>query len=83
VVGQRLEQIVAQVPPHREAIRDRPHELAFGAQILEEHHQLQLEEDDRVNRRPAALSVERLYQLPHKREVEPSLKAPVEVLFGD
>jgi hypothetical protein len=40
MVGQRLEEVVAQVSPHREAIRDHPHELAFGAQILEEHHQL-------------------------------------------
>ncbi len=41
MVGQRLLQVVAQeVPTHREAVGNRSHELAFGAQVLKEHHQL-------------------------------------------
>jgi len=55
--------------------------LALRTQVLEEHHQLELEEDDRVNRRPASVSVERTHQFPHEREVELSFQAAVEVVF--
>jgi hypothetical protein len=56
--------------------------LALRTEILEEHHKLELEEDDRIHRRPAAVSVERRHQLPHEREVEPCLQAAVEVVLG-
>jgi hypothetical protein len=48
-----------------------------------EDHQLQLEEDDRVNRRPAAVGVERPHKLPHEREVQTRLQATVEVIVWD
>jgi len=57
VVGQRLEQVVAQVPAQGQAVRDYPHQLALGADVLEEHDELELEEDDRVDRRPATVRV--------------------------
>jgi hypothetical protein len=57
--------------------------LALGADVLEEHDELELEEDDRVNRRPAAPRVERPHQIPHEREVQPCLKAAVEVVLRD
>ena len=83
VVGQRLVQVVAEVPPQGEPIRDHPHEPAFGAQVLEEHHQLQLEEDDWVHRWPAATGVKRGDDLPRKREVDLRLQPAVEVVRGD
>jgi hypothetical protein len=82
VVGQRLVEVVAQVPSQREAIGYEPHQLALRADVLEEHHELQLEEDDRVHRGPAAIRVERGDELPDEREVEPRLQAAVEVVFG-
>jgi len=57
--------------------------LALRADVFEEHGELELEEDDRVHRRPAAPGVEWADQVPHEREVEPRLKAAVEVAFGD
>jgi hypothetical protein len=74
-------EVVAQIPTQREAISDHPHELPLAPQILEEHEELELEEDDRVHRRPATFCVERRNQLPHEREVERRLQAPVEVIF--
>ena len=82
MVGQGLEEIVAQVPPHGEPVGHDAHELALGADVLEEHHQLQLEEDYRVHRRATAIGVERGDEFAHEREVEPRLQAAVEVLFG-
>jgi hypothetical protein len=83
VVGQGFEQVVAEVPPQREPVGDDAHQLALAPEILEEHDELQLEEDHRVDRRPAALGVERPHQLPHEREVEPRLQAAVEVVLWD
>ena len=81
MIGQGFEEVVAEVPAQGQAVGDDPHQLALGADVLEEHDELELEEDDRVNRRPAASRVEWGDQLPHEREVEPSLKAAVEVLL--
>jgi hypothetical protein len=56
--------------------------MALAPEVLEEHNELELEEDDRVHRRPATVGVERLHQLPHEREVQACLKAAVEVVLG-
>jgi hypothetical protein len=83
VVGQRLVEVVAHVPPQGEAVGVDLHQLALRAKVLEEHHQLQFEEDDRVNRWPATSRVERGDEFPHERKVQPCLKAAVEVVFWD
>jgi hypothetical protein len=44
MVGQELEEVIPYVPAQREAVGDHPHELPLGAQILDEHQQLQLED---------------------------------------
>ena len=81
MVGQRLEEVVAQVPPQREAVGDDTHELALRTEVLEEHHQLELEEDDRVDGWPATFCVEWPHELPDEGEVEPSFQAAVEVVL--
>ncbi len=68
---------------HREAVGDDPHELPLAPEVLEEHDELELEEDDRIDGRPAALGVQRLHQIPHEREVERRFEAAVEVVFWD
>jgi hypothetical protein len=78
-----LQPVFHQVPAHREAIGYDTHELPLGADVLEEHDELELEEDDRVHRRPAAVRVERPHQLPDERKVEPGLQATVEVVLRD
>jgi len=49
VVGERLVEVVAQVPPHREAIRRDDHQLTLRAQTLEEQDEL---EQDSLNTMP-------------------------------
>jgi hypothetical protein len=68
MVGQGFVEVLAQVPAQREAIGYKAHGLPFGAQILEEHHQLQLEEDHRVHRRANRAGVEGTHQFPGERE---------------
>ena len=63
VVGQRLGQVVAEVPAQAEAVGDHPQQLALGAQPLEEQHELQLEEDDRVDGGPADVGVGPAHQV--------------------
>ena len=76
VVGQALGEVVAGVPAHREAIGGHPHELALRADALEEHGELELEEDHRVYQRPAAPRVQGPDQLPHESA------ASMEILEG-
>jgi hypothetical protein len=83
VIREWLLQIVAEIPAHREAVGHHPHELPLRAKIFEEHDELELVEDHRIHRRPAALGVERAHQLPHKREIERRLKAAVEMVLPD
>jgi hypothetical protein len=49
LVGQGFAQIVADIPPYAEPVGDQTQEVAFGANAFKEHHQLELEEDDRIN----------------------------------
>src|SRR4029453_15437154 len=49
VIGQRLIQRVAEIPAMGEVEAGRRDELALGADALEEHDELQLEEDHRVD----------------------------------
>ena len=83
MVGQGFEQVVAEVPAQGQAVRDHPHQLALGADVLEEHEELELEENHGVERRPATPRVKRPRQLPHEREVETSFQAAVEAVFWD
>jgi hypothetical protein len=55
MVGQWLPEVIAEIPAQTEPIGDQPHQLALGAEAREEHHQLQLEEDARVDAGPAPL----------------------------
>ena len=70
VVGQRLVQVVAEVPAVRQVEGDRLHELALGPQTLEEHDQLELEEDHGVDARAPAGGVAVAGPLAHEAQVE-------------
>ena len=57
-------------------------ELALGAQPFEEHHQLQLEEDHRVDGGAPPVSVALPRPLPDEGQVERGLEVPVEMIPG-
>jgi hypothetical protein len=61
----------------------RRDELPFRANAFEEHDQLELEEDHRVDTGPAALGVQLPRPLSDKAQVKRRLQVPVEVVSGD
>ena len=81
--GSVLVEGVAEVPAVGEVEAGRLDELALGADALEEHDELQLEEDDRVDARPAPLGVELPRPVADEAEVELGLQVAVEVAPRD
>jgi hypothetical protein len=81
VVGQSLEEVVAHVPPRGKAVGDDAHQLSLATDIFMEHDQLQAKEDLGIDARTARGSVEILHHLPHEGEIEPLLKAAVEIVL--
>jgi hypothetical protein len=58
----------------------RRNELALGADPLEEHHQLQLEEDHRVDAGPATFGIELLRPVPNEAQIELRFEVAIEVV---
>ena len=54
---QLISEVVAQIPAQAQAVGHHPHELALGAQVLEEEDELELEEDDGIDRWSSAFRV--------------------------
>ena len=70
VVGEFLIEGVAEVPAVGQVEAGGLDQLALGADPLEEHDQLELEEDDRVDARPAPLGVQLPRPVPDEAQVE-------------
>ena len=70
------------IPTHAEAICCMLHEQALGADIFKEHHQLQFEEDHRINRGSTTTCVgSRTSSCTNERSN--SLQMPVKVILGN
>jgi hypothetical protein len=59
------------------------HQETFRADVLEKHDQLELEKNSGVNRGTTTACIGLLYELTHKRQVQRSLKMPIEVIGRD
>ena len=70
MIGERLIQRVAEIPAVREVEAGRLDQLPLRADPLEEHDELQLEEDDRVDAGPTPLGIELLRPVADEAEVE-------------
>jgi hypothetical protein len=66
VVGEFFVERVAQVPAVRKVETGRFDELPLGADALEKHDELELEEDDRIDTQPAAVDIELQCPLAHE-----------------
>jgi hypothetical protein len=55
-------------------------QLAFGPDAFEDHDELELEEDDRVDARPAPLGVALPRPLPDEAQVEVGFQVAVEIV---
>jgi hypothetical protein len=80
VVRQRRGEVVPQIPAQTEPVGDDPQQLPFGPQPLEEQNQVQLEEDDRIDRRPADPGVGPADQIADEGEIEGALQVPIEMV---
>jgi hypothetical protein len=58
-------------------------QLPLGAQAFEEHHKLQLEEDHRIDARPATLGVQLVRPLADEAEVKRHLEVAIDVVLGN
>ncbi len=83
VVGQRLVEVVSQIPADAKAVGHNLHQLPLASQSLEEKNKLEFKEDYRVDTRAARGSVAILDHIPHKREVKSLLQVAVEVVLRD
>ena len=79
MVGQRLIQIVADVPAHAEPVSSQSHQLSFRADAVKEHHEVQLEEDHRVNGGATCVSIRLFDQVAHKREIHHAIQMAIEM----
>src|SRR5258708_26787487 len=66
MVWQWLSQVISQVPADAEPVGCHLHQLPFRTNSLKKHHQLQLEEDHRVDRRTTSVSIDVLGKCPYK-----------------
>src|SRR5918993_4845291 len=83
VIGQLLVQRVAQIPAVGQVEAGRRDELPFRADALEEHHQVQLEKDDRVDGGTAPIRIEILRPLANEAQIKLGLQVTVEVVGRD
>jgi hypothetical protein len=81
MVGQRLAQVIPQVPQHAEAIGCMPHELPLRAYPLKKHDELQFEEDHRINGGTTSTSIRLLHELTDKREIKGALHMAIKVIW--
>jgi len=61
----------------------KPQQLAFATKPFKEHHQLQFEEDDGVNRGASSSCIGLRNELAHKRQIKCSLHMALEVIVGN
>jgi hypothetical protein len=81
MIGERLVEVVAHIPAHAQPVGSHPHELAFGADPFQEHHQLEPKEDDGINGRAAiAFCVAAAHELTHEGEIDRAVQVAVEVV---
>jgi len=55
-------------------------QIALGADALEEHHQLELEEDDRIDARSSPVGIEAVRPIADEGQVERGFQVAVEVV---
>src|SRR3954453_12674658 len=83
MIGQRLIQPVAEIPAVREVEAGDVDQAPLRAEALEEQDQLEFEEHDGVDGRPAPSFVELLNPLADEAESELSIEVPVEIVSRD
>jgi hypothetical protein len=79
MVRERLGEVVAHIPPQAQPVGHDAHELTFRAQSLEEENQLELEEDNRVDRWPPDARIGVPDQITDEGEIERVFEVAIEM----
>ena len=83
MVGQRLVQVVAQVPVVGQVHCGRLHKVPLRRNALKEGDEVQLEEDHRVDRGSSPFLAPVSHQLTNERQVDTALEPAIEVVGGN
>lgn len=83
MIGKRLIEVIAEIPAMGKVQGCEREELTFGADSLEEHDELELEEDDRVDGGTTNRGIEVGDPVPDEREIKRTLKMAIEVIDGN
>jgi hypothetical protein len=70
VIGQLFIQVVPEIPPDAQPISSYSYQLPLGADPFEEHHELELEEDSRIDRWSSTFLLGRADQVADEAQVE-------------
>jgi hypothetical protein len=82
MIWQGFVQFVPQIPPDAESVSGQAHEIAFGAHPFEEHHQLEPEKDDRINRWASSSRIRILDEVIDKGEIKDAVQSAIKVVLG-
>ena len=82
MVGERLGEVIAEIPAQAQSIGDDLKELSFGTEPLEEQDQLQLEKHHWVDGGPPNVRVGITNQIAHEAQIKRVLQMAVKVVGG-
>jgi len=83
MIGQRFVEIVAEIPTMSQIETGDLDEFALRAEVLEEHDEMELEEDDRIDRGSTARGIAVGDEVTHESEVENVFEVAVEMVVRD
>jgi hypothetical protein len=78
MVGQGLVELVPQIPSGAQATGCGAHELTLRAAPFEEHHELETEEQHRVDGRASIRRICAIHQVANKRKSQRLVQVPIE-----
>jgi hypothetical protein len=80
MIRQLFVQVVPEVPADTQPIGGHPDQFPLGADPLEKHHQLEFEEDLRIDGRSPTFLIGTADQVTDEVQVELGLEVPIEVV---
>ena len=78
-----LVQVIAQVPPQAQPVGGHPDQLSLRSHSLEEHDQLELEEDNRVDRGATDRGVAVGHDVADEAQVQLGVEVAIQVVRWD
>jgi hypothetical protein len=80
VVREWLVEVITEIPADAEPVGGHPKQVPLRADALEEHHELEPEEHDRVDARASIRRIAVLHPGPHETQVKRRVRVAIEVV---